>query len=117
VFLGSWRSTLIVLISMPLSILTSIAVLSAVLSALGVSRDSPAASFPESFAHGQFARRQHAHAACLQKAHISEDDGAQVQIAMGLQPGQDIIVSPPAGLGDGAKVKPAQQKPIREAER
>lgn len=45
-----------------------------------------------------------------------EDDGAKVQIAMGLQPGQDIIVSPPAGLADGAKVKPAPQKPIKEAE-
>jgi RND family efflux transporter MFP subunit len=56
-------------------------------------------------------------AAHLQKVDISQDDGAQVQIASGLQPGQDIIVGPPAGLADGAKVKPAQQKPIREAER
>ena len=56
-------------------------------------------------------------AAHLQKVDISEDDGAQVQIAMGLQPGQEIIVSPPAGLADGAKVKPAQLKPVREAER
>ena len=56
-------------------------------------------------------------AAHLQKVDIGEDDGAQVQIAMGLQPGQDIIVSPPAGLADGAKVKPAPQKPMREAQR
>ena len=56
-------------------------------------------------------------AAHLQKVDISEDDGAQVQIGMGLQPGQDIIVSPPAGLADGAKVKPAPQKPMREAQR
>ena len=55
-------------------------------------------------------------AAHLQKVDIGEDDGAKVQIAMGLQPGQDIIVSPPAGLADGAKVKPAPQKPIKEAE-
>ncbi len=56
-------------------------------------------------------------AAHLQKVDIGEDDGAQVQIAMGLQPGQDLIVSPPAGLADGAKVKPDQQKPIKEAEK
>jgi len=56
-------------------------------------------------------------AAHLQKVDISEDDGAQVQIGMGLQPGQDIIVSPPAGLADGAKVKPAPQKPIQKAEK
>ncbi len=56
-------------------------------------------------------------AAHLRKVDIGEDDGAQVQIAMGLQPGQDIIVSPPAGLADGAKVKPTPQKPMREAER
>ena len=56
-------------------------------------------------------------AAHLQKVDIGEDDGAQVQIAMGLQPGQDIIVSPPAGLADGAKVKPAPQKPMQEAQR
>ena len=55
-------------------------------------------------------------AAHLQKVDIGEDDGAKVQIATGLQPGQDIIVSPPAGLADGAKVKPAPQKPIKEAE-
>ena len=53
----------------------------------------------------------------LQKVGIGQDDGAQVQIVTGLQPGQDLIISPPAGLADGAKVKPAQQKPIREAER
>ena len=56
-------------------------------------------------------------AAHLQKVDIGEDDGAQVQIAMGLQAGQDIIVSPPAGLADGAKVKPAPQKPMQEAQR
>ena len=53
----------------------------------------------------------------LQKVGIAEDDGAQVQIATGLQPGQDLIISPPAGLADGAKVKPAPQKPIHEAEK
>ncbi len=53
----------------------------------------------------------------LQKVDIGEDDGAQVQIAIGLQPGQDIIVSPPAGLADGAKVTPAPQKPAREAKK
>ena len=56
-------------------------------------------------------------AAHRQKVDISEDDGAQVQIATGLQPGQGIIVSPPADLADGTKVKPAPQKPISEAER
>ena len=55
-------------------------------------------------------------AAHLQKVDIGEDDGAKVQIAMGLQLGQDIIVSPLAGLADGAKVKPAPQKPTKEAE-
>ena len=45
----------------------------------------------------------------LQKVGIGEDDGAQVQIVMGLQPGAELIISPPAGLADGAKVKPAQQ--------
>ena len=47
-------------------------------------------------------------AAHLQKVGIGQDDGAQVQIATGLQPGQDLIIAPPAGLADGAKVKPAQ---------
>jgi hypothetical protein len=56
-------------------------------------------------------------AAHLRKVGTGEDDGAQVQIATGLQPGQDIIVSPPAGLADGAKVKPAQQKAMQEAQK
>ncbi len=51
----------------------------------------------------------------LQKVGIGEDDGAQVQVATGLQPGQDLIINPPAGLADGARVKPAPQKPVREA--
>ncbi len=42
----------------------------------------------------------------LQKVVIGQDDGAQVQIATGLSPGQDFIVNPPAGITDGAKVKP-----------
>ena len=46
----------------------------------------------------------------LQKVGIGEDDGAEVQIATGLEPGQDLIIAPPAGLADGAKVKPAAQK-------
>jgi hypothetical protein len=56
-------------------------------------------------------------AAHLQKVEIGEDDGAQVQIATGLEPGQDVIASPPAGLADGAKVKPAQQKAMQEAQK
>ena len=56
-------------------------------------------------------------AAHLQKVGIGEDDGAQVQIATGLQPGQDLIIAPPAGLADGAKVKPAQQKAMQEAQK
>ena len=51
----------------------------------------------------------------LQKVGIGEDDGAQVQIATGLQAGQELIVSPPAGLADSMKVNPAQRKPIQEA--
>jgi RND family efflux transporter MFP subunit len=53
----------------------------------------------------------------LQKVGIGEDDGAQVQIATGLKPGQDLIIAPPAGLADGAKVKPAQQKAMQEAQK
>ena len=56
-------------------------------------------------------------AAHLQKVGIGQDDGAQVQIATGLQPGQDLIIAPPAGLADGAKVKPAQQKAMQEAQK
>ena len=51
----------------------------------------------------------------IQKVGIGEDDGAEVQIATGLQPGQDLIITPPAGLADGARVKPASQKPVKEA--
>ena len=54
-------------------------------------------------------------AAHLQKVEIGEDDGAEVQIATGLEPGQEIVVNPPAGLEDGAKVNPAPQKPVHEA--
>ncbi|MGO9807692.1 MAG: efflux RND transporter periplasmic adaptor subunit [Rhodomicrobium sp.] len=43
----------------------------------------------------------------LQKVVIAEDNGAQVEIASGLAPGQDLIVNPPAGITSGAKVKPA----------
>ncbi len=46
----------------------------------------------------------------LQKVGIGQDDGAQVQIATGLSPGQDLIVDPPAGIADGAKVKPAPER-------
>jgi len=53
----------------------------------------------------------------LQKVDIGEDDGAQMQIAMGLEPGQDLIINPPAGIETGAKVKPSPQKPVREAAR
>ncbi len=53
----------------------------------------------------------------LQKVDIGQDDGAQVQIAMGLQPGQNLIISPPAGIADGAKVKPAPRKPVQEAKK
>jgi RND family efflux transporter MFP subunit len=42
----------------------------------------------------------------LHKVGIGEDDGAIVQIATGLEPGQEIIVAPPAGLADGARVTP-----------
>ncbi len=55
----------------------------------------------------------------LRKVAIGEDDGAEVQIAAGLDPGQDLIVNPPAGLASGAKVKPAptaKKKPVQEAQ-
>ncbi len=45
----------------------------------------------------------------LQKVVIGEDDGAVVQIALGLKPGEDLIITPPAGLASGAKVEPAPQ--------
>ena len=51
----------------------------------------------------------------LRKVTIGEDDGAQVQIAAGLAPGQDLIVNPPAGLASGAGVKPAPEKPAQTA--
>ncbi len=44
----------------------------------------------------------------LQKVGIGQDDGAQVQIVTGLKPGQEFIVTPPAGIANGAKVKPAK---------
>jgi RND family efflux transporter MFP subunit len=51
-------------------------------------------------------------AAHLRKVGIGEDNGAEVQIATGLKSGEELIVSPPAGLADGAKVKP-QVKGVR----
>ena len=51
----------------------------------------------------------------LRKVVLAQDDGAQVQIATGLTPGQDLIVNPPAGLASGAKVKPAPEKPAQTA--
>jgi RND family efflux transporter MFP subunit len=53
----------------------------------------------------------------LQKVGIGQDDGAQVQIALGLKAGEDILVTPPAGIADGEKVKPAPQKPVKEAKK
>lgn len=54
-------------------------------------------------------------AAHLREVAIAEDDGAEVQIASGLTPGQDIIVNPPAGIANGAKVKPAPEEPAQAA--
>ncbi len=55
-------------------------------------------------------------AAHIEKVSIGEDDGAIVQIATGLKAGQDLIVNPPAGIANGAPVKPAPgKKPIQEA--
>jgi RND family efflux transporter MFP subunit len=42
---------------------------------------------------------------------IGEDDGATLQIAEGLKPGEDIILSPPAGLTNGAPVKVIKDPP------
>jgi RND family efflux transporter MFP subunit len=54
----------------------------------------------------------------LQKVSIGEDNGAVVQIATGLKAGEELIVNPPAGLADGARVTPAaQKKPVQEAKR
>jgi RND family efflux transporter MFP subunit len=51
----------------------------------------------------------------VRKVGIGQDDGAQVQITTGLNAGQEIILNPPAGLQDGAKVKKAQRlRPTRE---
>lgn len=55
----------------------------------------------------------------IRKVGIGEDNGAEVQIATGLKAGEELIVSPPAGLADGAKVAPAQpakQKAVQEAQ-
>jgi len=65
--------------------------------------------------HGMWVATYADGVARLQKVDIGEDDGAQVQIAMGLEPGQDLIINPPAGIETGAKVKPSPQKPVREA--
>jgi len=53
----------------------------------------------------------------LQKVVIAEDNGAQVQISSGLSPGQDLIVTPPAGLTTGTKVTTAPQEPAQTARR
>ncbi len=53
----------------------------------------------------------------LKKVRIGEDDGAEVQIATGLQAGEDVIVNPPAGIADGANVKPKSEKPVKEAQK
>ncbi len=50
----------------------------------------------------------------LKKIQIAEDDGAQVQVATGLKADQDLIVNPPAGLTDGAKVTPIPPKKPNE---
>ena len=57
-------------------------------------------------------------AAHLRKVLIGEDNGAEVQIATGLKAGEELIVSPPAGITDGAKVTPATPKknPVQEAQ-
>jgi RND family efflux transporter MFP subunit len=47
----------------------------------------------------------------LQKVRIGEDNGAQVQIVAGLNPGQNLIVSPPAGIATGARVRAAPEQP------
>ncbi len=56
-------------------------------------------------------------AAHLKKVRIGEDDGAEVQIAAGLEAGEELIVNPPAGIADGAKVTPAPEKLVKEAKK
>ncbi len=86
-----------------------------------VPRPSPVVMVPSSALifdqHGMQVATYSDGMAHLQKVGIGEDDGAQVQIATGLQSGQDLIINPPAGLADGARVKPAPQKPTQEAEK
>ena len=86
-----------------------------------VPRPSPVVMVPSSALifdqHGMQVATYSDGTARLQKVGIGEDDGAQVQIATGLQSGQDLIINPPAGLADGARVKPAPQKPAQEAEK
>jgi multidrug efflux pump subunit AcrA (membrane-fusion protein) len=47
----------------------------------------------------------------LRNVTIGEDDGATLQIAGGLSAGDQIILSPPAGIADGAPVKIAPPLP------
>lgn len=46
----------------------------------------------------------------LRTVRLDHDDGANVSIAEGLQPADQIIVSPPVDLVDGARVQPAPQE-------
>jgi len=47
----------------------------------------------------------------LHKVQIGQDDGAQVEIAAGLEPGNRIIVRPPVDLAEGAPVRAAPEPP------
>ncbi|ADP72153.1 efflux transporter, RND family, MFP subunit [Rhodomicrobium vannielii ATCC 17100] len=52
----------------------------------------------------------------LHQVTLGDDEGAQVQIIGGLEPGQDLIVNPPAGIENGAKVAvAAPAHPVQEA--
>ena len=42
----------------------------------------------------------------LRHLDLERDDGAQVEVRSGLEPGDQVILSPPLDIQDGMKVKP-----------
>ncbi len=49
--------------------------------------------------------------AYLRKVTIGQDDGATLEISAGLEPGDEVILSPPAGLVDSTPIKIIPDKP------
>jgi hypothetical protein len=50
----------------------------------------------------------------LRKITVARDFGASVEVAAGLEPGENVVLNPMVDLADGQKVKIAQPPPDKK---